>query len=362
MSQSAHDYGSSSYPCILKDEAVRFVGDRCSSEYRPCYHFIPTSYRISGPTGILELSYLNRAEYIMIASPIIMFVYDRPRHTRQTIDALRNNDLAAQSDLIVISDGSRIKADMERVAEVRRHLNTISGFKSLTIIEREKNYGLAKSIISGVTEMLHQYDSVIVLEDDLVTSPFFLRYMNDGLAMYRDEEKVASIHGYVYPVKAKLPISFFLRGSDCWGWGTWKRAWDFFEPDGSKLLSELYTRQLTREFDLDGGCSYTEMLQDQISGKNDSWAIRWYASAFLRGMYTLYPGTSLVKNIGLDSSGTHCGSVSTMNSDIADERLCLSKLEISENKRARHHISNYLNRQRGNSRKNRIVEIFKKVF
>jgi glycosyltransferase involved in cell wall biosynthesis len=298
----------------------------------------------------------------MIASPIVLFVYNRPQHARQTIDALTKNDLAARSELIIMSDGARSETDSDRVAEVRRHLHAIRGFQNVTIVERANNRGLAKSIVTGVTEVLRQYESVIVLEDDLVTSPFFLRYINDGLTLYREEEQVASIHGYVYPVNSTLPASFFLRGADCWGWGTWKRAWDIFEADGSKLLSELYKGQLTRKFDLDGSHPYTTMLQDQINGKNDSWAIRWYASAFLRGMYTLYPGTSLVKNIGLDSTGTHCGTVSDMIIDTPTARLDITKLDISENKWARREISKFLGRQNESSRKNRIVEICKKVF
>ena len=125
-------------------------------------------------------------------------------------------------------------------------------------------------------------DKVIVLEDDLVTSPHFLQYMNDGLGIYERDDRVISIHGYSYPVHGKLPETFFLRGADCLGWATWKRGWDLFEDDGQRLLNELERRNLTRSFDFDGSYPYTQMLRDQIAGSNSSWAVRWYASAFLR--------------------------------------------------------------------------------
>jgi hypothetical protein len=129
--------------------------------------------------------------------------------------------------------------------------------------------------------------------------------MNNGLDRYSETPEVASIHAYAFPVREPLPETFFLRGSDCWGWATWARAWKVFEPDGARLLAALRSQGLTRQFDFDGSYGYTRMLEDQIAGRNDSWAVRWYASAFLAGMLTLYPGRSLVRNIGNEGSGTH---------------------------------------------------------
>jgi hypothetical protein len=219
---------------------------------------------------------------------------------------LKANPLAAQSDLFVFSDGPKNADAAAGVAQVRELLKGLTGFRSVTVAERERNFGLAASIISGVTDIVSRHGAVIVLEDDLVTSPHFLRYMNDALELYRDREEVASIHGYIYPVEGALPETFFLRGADCWGWATWKRAWELFEPDGAKLLARLRDGKLTKAFDRDGSYEYTRMLEDQISGRNDSWAVRWYASAFLADRLTLYPGRSLVQNIGMDALGTHC--------------------------------------------------------
>jgi hypothetical protein len=271
----------------------------------------------------------------MIIAPICLFTYKRPWHTQQTVAALQKNELASESDLIIYSDAAKTIDAAQSVREVRGYIRTISGFRSVSIIEREENYGLAKSIIAGVTEVVNRFGRVIVLEDDLVTSPFFLRYMNDALTMYNDEENVVSIHGYIYPVRKKLPETFFLKGADCWGWATWKRGWDLFEADGQKLINELEARRLTKKFDFDGAFPYTQMLRDQIEGKNDSWAVRWYASAFLDGKLTLYPGTSLVRNIGLDSSGTHCSNNTRFDSCLAQRPVRLERIELAESPFAR---------------------------
>src|SRR5262249_35869456 len=155
---------------------------------------------------------------------------------------------------------------------------------------RERNFGLAQSIVQGVSGTVAQHGRIIVLEDDMVTSPHFLTYMNQALDKYADEARVVSIHGYVYPVEQPLPETFFLPGADCWGWATWKRGWSCFNPDGQFLLNELKRQKLIRDFDFNGAFPYSEMLQAQIKGANDSWAVRWYASALLAGKLTLYPG------------------------------------------------------------------------
>jgi len=243
----------------------------------------------------------------MTLSPIALFVYNRPGHTKKTVDALSRNLLAAESDLYIFSDGAKPNASDKRVFEVREYIKTITGFKSVTRIERDSNMGLAANIMVGIQQVIDAHGKVIVLEDDLVTSPFFLKYMNDGLQIYENEQQVISIHGYVYPVRYVLPETFFLRGADCWGWATWKRGWDFFEPDSNILLQKILETNQSQNFDFNGSYPYTQRLTDQIEGKTNSWAIRWYASAFLNNKFTLYPGKSLVSNIGGDGSGTHKG-------------------------------------------------------
>lgn len=269
-------------------------------------------------------------------APITLFVYNRLAHTRKTIEALQKNELAIESNLIIFSDGFKKSPESQAsVLVVREYLKTINGFKSIKIIERSENLGLAKSIISGVTEIVNQYNKIIVLEDDLITSPYFLRYMNDALKLYENQEEVISIHAYIYPVKHFLPETFFIKGADCWGWATWKRGWDLFEADGRKLLNELKAKKLTKEFDLNGSYPYTQMLKGQIKGLNNSWAVRWYASAFLKNKLTLYPGHSLISNSGFDDSGTHTGKTDAFYTSAYDQPIKITEIPIVEDKEAR---------------------------
>lgn len=277
-------------------------------------------------------------------SPVVLFVYNRLWHTQQTISSLLNNSLAAQSDLIIFSDGPKTEAEGNAVQSVRSYLKSIMGFNSIRIFESEFNKGLANSIIDGVCLVLREYESIIVLEDDMITSPYFLNYMNEGLQLYQNDEDVISIHGYVYPVKERLPESFFLKGADCWGWATWRRGWIQFESDGAKLLRQLESRGLTKEFDFNNSYPYTRMLKRQIEGKNDSWAIRWYASAFLNSKLTLYPGVSLINNIGNDSSGTHSWDKKRFETHIGSKYKALAKIEIQENIQAKRNIGRYFRR------------------
>jgi hypothetical protein len=271
-------------------------------------------------------------------APIALFVYNRPGHTRQTVEALLANTAANQTLLHVFSDAPKNEAASSAVAEVRSYIRSIAAFKSVTIVERERNFGLARSIIDGVTSLCEKYGRVIVMEDDLVTSPYFLQFMNEGLDLYERDERVISIHGYVYPVMEALPETFFLRGADCWGWATWKRGWDLFEPDGQLLLRELNAHNLTHRFDFDGAHPYVRMLKNQIKGKNSSWAIRWHASAFLKNKLTLYPGRSLVCNIGTDNSGAHCSTTTVFASEMAELPIAIEPISVEENEFARQQI------------------------
>jgi len=270
-----------------------------------------------------------------VKSPIVLFAYNRINHIQQVIKALLRNEYASDSDLIIYSDASKNDNTVQEVQCVRQYLSTVSGFKSVKVIERLENFGLAKNIIDGVTSVINQYGKVIVLEDDLVVSPYFLKYMNEALDFYEKEEQVISIHGYIYPVKQKLPETFFIKGADCWGWATWKRGWDLFCSDGKYLLKEIEKRNLKKEFDFDNSYPYYRMLKHQIEGKNNSWAIRWYASAFLHNKLTLYPGRSLVNQIGMDGSGTHCNTNEMFDVPLTNSSIVLSNIDIQESKQGR---------------------------
>ncbi len=274
-------------------------------------------------------------------APIVLFVYNRPDHTARTLESLRQNNLAAQSELFVFCDGPKDNSSLEKIAELHKIIDNISGFKNVVVEKSSVNKGLANSIIAGVSKIVNEYGKIIVVEDDLVTSPHFLQFMNDGLNFYEKEEQVISIHGYVYPVKAELPATFFLRGADCWGWATWKRGWNLFNANGSELLAQLQERGLENEFDLDGCYPYTHMLQGQIKGENNSWAIRWHASAFLANKLTLYPGKSLVQNIGFDNSGSHCDATGQFDQNLFEQEISINKISVAENKFARQDIKKF---------------------
>jgi glycosyltransferase involved in cell wall biosynthesis len=259
-------------------------------------------------------------------APIALFAYDRPGHLKRTLDALAANEFAPESDLIVFADGPRGERDEEGVAQVATVLaEAPAAFRSVTVHRRTTNRGLAGSIIEGIDLVLEEHDRIIVMEDDLITAPWFLRFANDALRIYENRDDVISVSGHSYPIEG-LPETYFRSGADCWGWATWKRGWSLFRPDGAALLSELRGRGLENEFDLDGSCHYTNMLEEQVRGENDSWAIRWQASARLAGKFTLYPSRTLVHNIGHDGSGTHSGTTSVYGTE---ERLATSAVEIS---------------------------------
>jgi hypothetical protein len=261
-------------------------------------------------------------------APIALFVYARQAHLRQTLEALRRNALAGESELIVFSDGPKSPTETEAVAVVRDYLRTIEGFKSITIVEQERNLGLAASIIAGVGRVCESHGRVIVMEDDLITSPYFLTFMNDALDRYGDTPEVAAISGYHPPFDVQLPETFFQRDAECWGWATWKRAWQAFNPDGQALLTELRRRKLTHLFDQKGSYPYIRMLEAQAEGRIDSWAIRWRASVFLNDGLSLYPGRSLTQNIGLDGSGTHGDMLNIGEDKVSDRAIRVESVPL----------------------------------
>lgn len=275
-------------------------------------------------------------------APIAVFAFKRASHLARCLESLARNPEARQSHLYAFCDGPRSAADGPEIESVRRLVADAKGFAAVTVITRESNLGLARSIISGVSQVLEEHDRVIVVEDDLLLSQHFLRYMNDALSLYANDEQVASIHAYCYPVREPMPETFFLRGADCWGWATWRRAWAHFRPDGAALLQELRAQQLTREFDLDGSYPFTRMLADQVVGRNDSWAIRWHASAYLRGMLTLYPGRSLVRNIGNDASGTHSKSTTEYDVRLAQVEVAVKRIPLTVSQHARQAFVRFL--------------------
>ena len=256
-------------------------------------------------------------------APVVLFVYNRLDHTMNVIDSLAKNFLAKETNLYVFSDAAKTENGLEKVNAVREYIRRTDwkgNFSNVTIIEAEQNKGLAKSIIGGVTRILEKYGKVIVVEDDLILSPYFLQYMNGALDYYKDAEEVWSISGYSFPMRSlqRYPHDVFYSYRGCsWGWATWLDRWvktDWEVKDYPKLMEDkAWQKRFNR-----GGADLTGMLGMQMEGKINSWAIRWVFAQSNLEMYTVYPKNSYILNDGGEGSGTHVGATSEYNTEIKD--------------------------------------------
>ena len=243
-------------------------------------------------------------------APIVLFVYNRLDHTQGVIETLLKNTLAKESEFYIFSDAAKTENGVEKVNEVRKFIQDNSwhtGFKKVSIVEAEKNKGLAKSIIGGVSDIIQKYGKVIVLEDDLKLSPYFLEYMNDALEYYREDEKIWSISGYSFPMKSlkRYPHDIFYSYRGCsWGWATWIDRWKTVDWQVKEYEQFIGDQKWIERFNR-GGVDLTNMLKMQMDGKIDSWAIRWCFSQSNQEMYTVYPRISYLENAGCDGSGIH---------------------------------------------------------
>jgi hypothetical protein len=269
-------------------------------------------------------------------APICLFVYGRPEHTQKTLDSLSENPLAKESELYIYADGPKediSEQGLQKVNQVRQIIESVDFCKKTHLVVSEKNKGLANSIIEGVTAVLEKHDRAIILEDDLMLSPYFLTYMNEALHFYEQHEQVMHIAGFTPGFKRKMEDTFFFPVPTCWGWATWKRAWDHFNPSASDLMTKVLEKGKKR-FDFNRSINYVRMLDRNIHGKVDSWFIRWYASVFLKDGLCLHPGKSLVQNIGLDHSGVNSYKSNVFETQLAqhieirDIPLRLSKAAI----------------------------------
>jgi len=273
----------------------------------------------------------------MNLAPVILFVYNRPWHTEQTLEALMLNELADQSTLYIYCDGPKDHASdesLKNIKEVRTVIRKKNWCKEVIIRERTKNFGLAESVIKGVSDVIEKHGRVIVLEDDIVTGKYFLKFMNDGLNIYENEPQVFGVSGYKFPsIKEVKEPTYFLPISSSWSYATWSDRWNKVNFNGNLLLKKIDENKLNEKLDF-GGYPFYSMLKDQIKGKNDSWAVRFYASMLLDGAYFLFPQMSLIENIGFDNSGTHCGTDDYFsNVKISNEKIKVNKKNVKLNNR-----------------------------
>jgi len=288
---------------------------------------------------------------------VVMFVYNRPKHTEQALESLKKNKPAAQTVLYIYADGPKAgagAADLQKISETRALVKKITGFKQVIVVEKENNEGLARSVISGVTEVVTKHGKIIVLEDDLLVSPYFLDYMNEALEMYRDAAHVYSVNGFMFPVKHKGPEVVLLPYTSTWGWATWKNKWDVFDEKmkGKELL--LSDQKLADKFNL-GEYNYTGMLDF----KNNSWGIKWYYSVFMKNGLNLFPANSLVTNIGFDGSGTNCDDVPAPGNAPAANKIKVQYLEKMDPEFYRNYLR-YFKQSKTRSLVKKTISYFKK--
>ncbi len=296
----------------------------------------------------------------MSLSPIILFVYNRPDHTKKTIEALKKNDLANKSELFIYSDAAKNRNAQNKVTKVREYIKNIDGFKKVTVFKKKINSGLANSIIDGVTEIINQYGKIIVLEDDLVTSKYFLRYMNDALNVYKDNKKVWEIGGYVYPITYQSKKDFFFSPyTTSWGWATWVNRWKHFERNPKKLINTFNKEEIKR-FNLNNSDEIWEQVILNAKGDLYTWAVFWYATVFLNNGVTVYPKISMVQNIGHDGSGVNSGKSDLFKTKLSEEPLNITLVDIDIDRDIIEKVEKYLKKNKSLSR--RFLRKLKELF
>jgi len=256
---------------------------------------------------------------------VAIFAFNRPTHLQRLVDSLDTNPLFPHLNTVIFCDGPRNDQDSPGVQETRLLARKWIAERGWSGVFRERNLGLSNSVISGVTRCLEMSYQVIVLEDDLEVGPHFLSYMTRELARFQEDQRISSISGYTLPaLSRKSPRSAgFLRGAECWGWGTWKDRWGEAVWDSEMLLTSISSNLLTSfQFKLSSQPRSYSLLKRQSEGDIDSWAIRWHASNWIAGRRYLFPPVSHVRNTGHDGSGTHSGSTSKYDTVLSQSDSC----------------------------------------
>ncbi len=304
----------------------------------------------------------------MELAPIALFAYNRPEHTKLTVEALLKNTFSSKSDLFIFSDAPKKSNDIKFVEQVRKYIKQISGFKKIKIIERDKNIGLANSIITGATDIINEYKKIIVVEDDLITSKHFLTFINNALNFYKKNSKIFSVTGYNYPESLlKIPENYKEEYYLCyrchsWGWGTWLDRWEKVDWDIKDYNSFINNEVEKSKFER-GGCDMSNMLSLQINKKIDSWAIRFCYAHYKNGSYCLYPTQSTIENIGFDGSGVHCKFEDKYKTNLNDnlyEKITFDK-DVKVNKELMNNFKEIFKNNCGISNLSLLKKIKKKI-
>jgi len=265
-----------------------------------------------------------------MTAPIAIFAFNRPDHLGITLEALAANRLAQQSHLTIFCDAPRGPKDAEgcrRVGEVARGA---VGFASVAVVQRDRNHGCAASVISGTTEMFARHERLIVIEDDIVASPLTLAYLNQALEAYECVPAVFSVAAWAPPHRMlRVPDryrfnAYFIRRFHCWGWASWRDRWtcnDWSVPGYAEYRADAAMRAAHAE----AGTDLPGMLDAQMAGRIDSWAIRAEYTRFRVGGLTLYPRVPLVRNIGMDGTGRHCGTHDRYRDDLRNAGAILDR-------------------------------------
>jgi hypothetical protein len=313
------------------------------------------------PVGLAEDHGVNTR--IRVWAPVALFIYKRPEHVRRMISSLQKCVGYAESPVFVFADGPKTEAEVPAARATRAVARQLLANKGV-FVEQERNRGLANSIITGTTELCDQYGSIIVVEDDLVLAPSFLRFLNEGLERYANEPRVMQISGHIFDVPSVTHQreALLLPMTTSWGWATWKRAWDLFDPSATGWHERLTDAAEAHRFNLGGRYDYRRMLQRQMSGEIDSWAIRWYYSVFAHDGLVLFPPRTLVSNGGFDGSGTH-GRLARNANQMPTETVASFTLpsEVAES-REKEHVFEAIGAFRPSSARQRLFNLMKVAF
>lgn len=249
-------------------------------------------------------------------TPLALFTYNRPQYARLALGTLARCTRIDECQIYIYCDGAKTTEQATAVEQSRVIVRAWAEKFGAVVIERNENLGLARSIVTAVTELCERFGRVIVLEDDLQVSPDFVDYMLQALDRYADESQVYQISGYMFRVgHPAQPDAFFAPMTTSWGWATWDRAWRIFDWNATGAVEQLADAQIRRRFNLDDSIAYDVMLQQRLAGQNSSWAILWWWAVFRAGGLVLHPRKSLVWTGGFDDSGTHNRAASEVPQD-----------------------------------------------